>query len=200
MKTKRGITLKVKGNDQSLMMGVCSLLSHQWMFSRSQPMVNWIIRQWPSSLKTKGQMIGCWILAVIGSVLSEERSKWVDGIYLLYSDSFYPHRNQPITILTTIEPLFRRPTGRSKDPHRYQYHCIVSLSWFSWSPMLMNLCSMFRLFFIIIMSYHTFISQLWWFCLLLALLWFHCLHTPYCYLFLANWSMCCPALNSLVYS
>ena len=80
------------------------------------------------------------------SVSSEERSKWVDGIYLLYLDSLYPHHNQPITSLITISPLLSQPTGRSKDPHRYQYRCIVSLSWFSQPPMLMNLCSMFRFF------------------------------------------------------
>ena len=38
------------------------------------------------------------------------------------------------------------PTVRSKDPPQYQHHCIVSLSWLSWPPMLMNPCSMFRLF------------------------------------------------------
>ena len=133
------------------------------------------------------------------SVSSEERSKWVDGIYLLYLDSLYPHHNQPITSLITISPLLSQPTGRSKDPHRYQYRCIVSLSWFSQPPMLMNLCSMFRFFFVTITSYCIFLSRSWQFCLLSAPLWFCCLHTFYCYLFLANWSMHCPALNLLVY-
>ena len=73
-------------------------------------------------------MMGCCMLAVIGSVSSEERSKRVDGIYPLYSDSLYPFHNQPITSLTTIGPLLSQPTSRSKDPHWYQYHCIVSLS------------------------------------------------------------------------
>ena len=73
-------------------------------------------------------MIGCWMLAVIGSVLSEERSKQVDGIYPLYSDSLYPRHDQPITSLATIGPLLSRPTGRSKDPQQYRYRCIVSLS------------------------------------------------------------------------
>ena len=149
--------------------------------------------------KTGGQTIGCWMLAVIGSVLSEERSKRVDRIYPLYSDSLYPQCDQLITSLTTINPLLSQPTGRSKDPHQYWYHCIVSLSWFSQPPMLMNLCSMFRFFFVTITSYHIFLSQSWQFCLLSAPLWFCCLHTFYCYLFLANWSMHCPALNLLVY-
>ena len=59
-------------------------------------------------------MIGCWMLAVIGSVSSEERSKQVDGIYLLYSNSLYPHCDQPITSLATIDPLLSQPTGRSE--------------------------------------------------------------------------------------
>ena len=114
------------------------------MFPKSQPVVNWIVRWWPSSLKMGGQMIGCWKIVAIGSVLSEERSRQVDGIYPLYSDSFYPHQDQPITLLATIGPLLSWPTGRSKNPHWYQYHCIVPLSWFSRPPMLMNPCSMFR--------------------------------------------------------
>ena len=55
-------------------------------------------------------------------------------------------------------------------------------------------------FFVMITSYHTFLSWLWQICLLSAPLWFHCLHSLYCYLFLANWSVCCPALNLLVYN
>ena len=171
---------------------MCSLLSHQWIVPKSQPVVSWIIGQQPSSPKTGGRMMGCWILAVIGSVLSEERSKWVDGIYPLYSDSLYPHYNQPITSLATIDPLLSRPTGRSKDPHWYWRHCIVPLSWFSQPPMLMNLCSMFGFSFVTIASHCTFFSRLWQFCLLSAPLWFHCLYTLYCYLFLAKWSMHAP--------
>ena len=60
--------------------------------------------------------------------------------------------------------------------------------------------STIKLFFVMITSYHTFISQSWQFCLLSAPLWFHSLHTPYCYLFLANLSMHCPALNYWVYN
>ena len=41
------------------------------------------------------------------------------------------------------------------------------------------------LFFHKIMPYRTFLSRLWCFCLLSAPLWFCCLHTHYCYLFLA---------------
>ena len=145
-------------------------------------------------------MMGCWMLAVIGSVSSKERSRRVDGIYPLYLDSLYPCHNQPITLLATISPLLSRPTGRSKDPHWYQYCCIVSLLWFSWPPMLMNPYSMFRPFSVILTSYCTFILWSWQFCLLSAPLWFCGLHTLYCYLFLANWSVHCPALNLLVYN
>ena len=66
-------------------------------------------------------------------------------------------------------------------------------------PMLINPCSMFRSFFVMIMSYHIFVLQSWWFCLLSAPLRFHCLHTLYCYLFLAIGPCTNPALNSLVY-
>ena len=50
-------------------------------------------------------MIGCWMLAVIGSAPSEERPKRVDGIYPLYLDSLYPCRDQLITSLATTSPL-----------------------------------------------------------------------------------------------
>ena len=56
--------------------------------------------------------------------VDEERSKQVDGIYPLYSDSLYPCCNQPITSLTTIGPLLSKPTGRSEDPHWYLSCCI----------------------------------------------------------------------------
>ena len=152
-----------------------------------------------SSLKTRGLMIGCWKLVVIGSVLSEERSKPVDGIYLLYSDSLYPCHDQPITLLATIDPLFSQPTGRSADPQWCWYHWIV-LCHDSHNPLCLwihVLC--LALSFVTIMSYCTFVSRSWCFCLLSAPLWFHCLHTLYCYLNLASWSMHCPALNFVVY-
>ena len=65
--------------------------------------------------------------------------------------------------------------------------------------MLMNPCSMFRSFFITIMSYCTILSWSWQFCLLSASLWFHCLHILYCYLFLATGLCADPALISSVY-
>ena len=105
-------------------------------------MVGW----WPSLPKTGDWMIGCWKIVAIGSMSSEDRSKQVDGIHPLYSDSLYPCCDQPITSLATISPLLSQPTGRSEDPHRYWCRCIVLLSWFSWPPMLMNPCSMFRFF------------------------------------------------------
>ena len=156
--------------------------------------------QWSSLAKTGRWTIGCWRLVAIVSVLREERSKQVDGIYLLYLDSLYLRHDQPITSLATIGPLLSWPTGRSEDPHQYQYPCIVSLSWFSQPPMLMNPCSMFRFSFVMIMSYCTFILQLWWFCLLSAPLWFHSLHILYCYLFLASGPCTGPTLNYLVYN
>ena len=47
-----------------------------------------------------------------------------------------------------------------------------------------------------ILSYHTFISQSWWFCLLSAPLWFCCLHILYCYLFLAS-GLCTVSLDTI---
>ena len=66
-------------------------------------------------------MIGCWMLAVIGSVSSEERSKQVDGIYPLYLGSLYPRCDQPITSLATIKVLLSQPTPRSEDPLWHWY-------------------------------------------------------------------------------
>ena len=105
-----------------------------------------------------------------------------------------------IPSLATISPLFSWPTGRSENPHRYQYCCIVSLSWFSQPPMLMNLCSMFRFFLCHdhVLSHLPFTIMM--ILLTVSLTLVHYLHTLYCYLFLANWSVCCPALNFLVYN
>ena len=101
----------------------------------------------------------------------------------------------PITSLTTIRTLLSQPTSRSKDPHRYRYRWIVFCH-DSHNPLCLQTYVLCLAFFLVtIMSYHTFLLQLWWFCLLSAPLWFRCLHTPYCYLFLANWSVCSPALN-----
>ena len=124
-----------------------------------------------------------------------ERLRWVDGIYLLYLDSHYPRRDQPITSLATIKVLLIQPTPRSEDPLRYRYHWIV-LCHDSHNPLCLPtyvLCLAF--FFVTIASYCTFISRLWRFCLLSAPLWVRCLHIPYCYLFSANWSVRSPALN-----
>ena len=49
--------------------------------------------------------MGYCMLAMRGVVCRRERSRQVDGIYLLYSDSLYPHHNQPITSLATTEAL-----------------------------------------------------------------------------------------------
>ena len=42
--------------------------------------------------------VGHWGIVCVKS----ERSRQVDGIYLLYLDSLYPHHDQPITSLATI--------------------------------------------------------------------------------------------------
>ena len=114
--------------------------------------------QWPSLAKTGGWIIGCWRLVAVGSVLSEERSKWVDGIY--------PCTQNPFILiiisqshLSLLSDLYSaNPLVDPKSPHWYQCYCIVPLSWFSQPPMLMNLCSMFRPVFVTITSYYTFVS------------------------------------------
>ena len=112
-----------------------------------------------------------------------ERSRQVDGIYLLYSDSLFYHHNWPITLFAAITLLLSQPTSRSEDPHQYWY-CWLVLCHDSHDLLCLQtyvLCLV--LFFVVVMSYHTFLLWLWWFCLLSAPLWFCCLHTPYCYLF-----------------
>ena len=127
-------------------------MSHQQMFPRSQPVVNWIIRQWPSSPKTRGWMIGCGMLAVIGSVSSEERSKQVDGPI---SCTWIPF------ILITINQSHHSPLSNlysanpQKDPktHTNTHIIVLFLCYESHNPpMLINLYSIFKLFFIIITS------------------------------------------------
>ena len=100
----------------------------------------------------------------LGIVVVWDGSRRVDEVYPLYLDSLYPHRDQPITSLTTIKTLLSQPTCRSEDPHQYQYSWIVSLSWFSWPPMLINLCSMFSLFLghdHILLHLHFVIMTIW---------------------------------------
>ena len=79
-------------------------------------------------------MIGCWILAVIGSVSSEERSKQVDGIYLLYSDSLYPcHDHQshhsPLSILYSANPLVDLKTHISTNAIELFFVMILTTSY-----------------------------------------------------------------------
>ena len=91
--------------------------------------------------------------------------------------------------------LLSQPTSRSIDPHRYWY-CWIVLCHDSHNPLCLHIYVLcLALFFVTITSYRTFISQAWRFCLPSAPLWFCWLHIPYCYLFLANWSMRNPALN-----
>ena len=173
------------------------------MFPRSQPVVNWMIRRRPSSPKTRGQMIGCWMLAVIGSVLSEERSKsklmgfihctWIPFILVTINQSHC----SPLLILHSANPLVDLKTHNSTS--------IVELFLChdSHNPLCLwihVLCLAFSLSLshLIAPSLHDHDKSA------------YCqphsgsvacgLHTPYCSLFLANWSMCCPALNFLVYN
>ena len=134
------------------------------------------------------------------SLSIEERSKQVDGIYLLYLDPLYPYCNQPVISLTTVRPLLSQPTGRSKDPPQYWYCCIVFFIMMIMTPYAYESMFYVKIFFVTITSYHTFLLWLWWFCLLSAPLWFHCLHTLYCYLFLAIGLCADPAFHCLVYN
>ena len=169
------------------------------MLPRSQLVVILITGWRLSSVKTGVQMIGCWKIAAIGSVLSEERSKWVDGIYPLYSDSLYPCCDQPITSLATISPLLSWPIGRI-DPktHTGTGTIVLFLCHDSHDPLCLwiyVLC--LASFFVTIISYCIFLLWSWQFCLLSAPLWFHCLHILYCYLFLASGLCTDPVLNRL---
>ena len=164
------------------------------MSPRSQPVVSEIVG-WERSPKVAALMVGCWRRDIDGVVccLRWVKVSWWD--LSVYSDSLYPHRNQPITSLTTIEILLIQPTHRSEDP-LWHWYCWIVLYHDSHDPLCLSthvLC--LALFFVTITSYCTFISQPWQLCLLSAPLRFRCLHTPYCYLFLANWSVCNPALN-----
>ena len=112
-------------------------------------------------------------------------------------------------ILVTINQSHLLPLSKSysanplidlRNPHQYQY-CWIVLCHDSHDPLcLQSLCSMFSIF----LCHNHILSHLhfaiWQFCLLSAPLWFRCLHIPYWYLFLANWSMHSPALNSQVYN
>ena len=130
------------------------------MFPRSQPVVNWMIRRRPSSPKTRGQMIGCWMLAVIGSVLSEERSKsklmgfihctWIPFILVTINQSHCSPLLRPYSVNPQVDPKTHTSTNTivlflchdSHDPLCLPTHvlCLV-------------------LFFVMITSYHTFILQ-----------------------------------------
>ena len=163
------------------------------MSPRSQPVVIEIIGL-DCSPKVAALMIGC-LSKDIGLVccLRWVKVSWWDlSIVLGFPLSLSRLTNH---ISHHYQSLTQPTHSQIRRPLQYWYRWIVSLSWFSRPPMLINLCSMNSLFFVTITSYCTFISQSWCFCLLSAPLWFRCLHTPYCYLFLANWSVRSPALN-----
>ena len=146
VETKRGVTSCVVGYCPHPDNRVWTQLSKCVISPRSQPMVNAMDSQDMFSLNVADLMMGCCNKDIEGIVVVWEGSRWVDGIYLLYSDSLYPHHDQPITSLATIKALLSQPTDRSKDPHQYRYHWIV-LCHDSHNPhMLTNLCSMFSPF------------------------------------------------------
>ena len=167
------------------------------MFPKSQPVVNWIIEQWPSSPKTGGWIMGCWMLAVIGSVLGEERSKvsWWDlstvlGFPLSLSQSTNHIAHHYWTFTQPTHRQIQRPTP-----------VLVLLYCFFVMILMTPLCLWIHVLCLdLALTQSHLITQSWCVCLQSAPLWFHCLHTLYCYLFLANWSMFCPALNFLVYN
>ena len=168
------------------------------MKPKNQPVVNLITGWQPSPPQAGGWTVGCWkIVAISVSTRKVKVSCWgLSAVLGFFLSLLWP----TITSLATIRPLLSQPTGRSEDPPQYWCCYVVSLWWFSQPPMLMNLCSIFRSFFVAIMPYHIFILWSWWFCLLLAPLWFHCLHILCCHLFLAIDLCTDPALNYLVYN
>ena len=159
-----------------------------------------MIRQQPSSLKTRGRMIGCWMLAVIGSVLRRKsQNKLMGSIcctqipFILITISQSHH--SPLSVLYSANPLVDLKT------HTGTGTIVLFLCHDSHNPLCLwihVLC--LDSLIVIITFYCTFLLWSWQFHLLPAPLWFHCLHTLYCYLFLANWSMHYPALNLLVYN
>ena len=137
---------KLKGSVHNPMMGYAPCCPNTECHQEANP---WLAGWWDNGCVLQRPEVwwlgvACWPLEY--SVSSEERLRQVDGIYLLYSDSLYPHHNQPITSLATIAPLLSWPTGRSEEPHRYRY-CWIVLCHDSHDPlMLTNLCSMFSSF------------------------------------------------------
>ena len=165
------------------------------MSPRSQPVVSKIVGQ-DCSPKVATLMTGCWRRDIDGVVccLRWVKASWWDLSTVLG----FPF------ILVTINQshLSLLPKSYSANPH------VDPKTHFGTGTIVLFLCHdshnppclptyvlCLALFFVMITSYRTFILQLWWFCLLSAPLWFRCLHTPCCYLFLANWSVRRPALN-----
>ena len=154
----------------------------QWD-SRSRPfpeghsLNGWMLDQrhrWNSVLSEMGQ----------GELMGSIRYTWIPFILVGISQS---HRS----------PLLK---SYSANPLRHRYRWIVLCHDFHNPLCLPTYVLCLALSFITITSYCTFISWSWRFCLLSAPLCFRCLHTRYCYLFLANWSMRSPALNFWVYN
>ena len=140
---------------------------------------DWMLEQrhgWISALSEMGQ----------GELMGSIHCTWIPFILTVISQSHL----SPLSKSYSSNPL--------KDPKTHFGTSTVELFLCHDSHDLLCLwihVLSLALFFVMITSYCTFILWLQCFCLLSAPLWFHCLHTPYCYLFLANWSVRRPALN-----
>ena len=161
------------------------------MKPKSQPVVNLITGWQPSLIWAGGQMLGCWKIAAISVLMRKIKTSWWDLSVVLRFPLSSPGLTNHIS--------HHYWTFTQLTHHGTDTIVLFPLSWFSWPPMLMKLCSMFRFFFVMIAPYHIFLLWCWHFCLLSAPLWFHCLHILYCYLFLAIGLCTDPALNYLVY-
>ena len=174
---------------------MCSLPSQWAIVPRNQPVVNSITGQQPLTVWAGGRMMGCWKIAVMvvcqlrkgqGKLMGSICCTWIPFILVAISQSHL----SPLLDLYSANPLVDLKTHTSTDTVVlflcHDSHDLLCL----WIHVL---C--LDSFFVMITSYCTFLSQSWQFCSLSAPLGFRCLHTPYCYLFLANWSMRCPALN-----
>ena len=153
-----------------------------------------------SSPKTGGQIMGCWKIAVIvvcqvrkgqSELMGSICCTWIPFILITISQSHHSSLSVLYSANPQVDP--KTHTGIST--------VVLFLCHDSHNPLCLwiyVLC--LDSFFVMIMSYHTFLLQLWQFCLLSAPLWFPCLHTLYLLFIFSYWSMCSPALNSWVYN
>ena len=149
------------------------------MFSEGCSLDDWMLEQrhrWDSVLSEMGQ----------GELMGSVHCIWIPFILVATSQSHLSPLPKSYSVNPLLDPTTHFGTGTVWIVLCHDSHNPLCLQTYV-------LCLAF--FFVTIMSYHTFFLQLWWFCLLSAPLWFHCLHTLYYYLFLTNWSVCSPALN-----